>query len=88
METKTFGMIAATSQWVVAFTLMTVASVNGSERLIGWALLAGMAATILTGWMLIERSRSKLMDYLAHQDLRLSAAVSNAIGDRRPTPIR
>lgn len=90
---RTIGIMAATACWAVSITLMVAASSvddGGRQRvLIGWALLCGVAATLVTGWQIVERSRAKVMDYLAHQDLRITAAINAAMrGDRQPTRIR
>jgi len=91
---KIVGMMAAAVGYTLSVTLMLVASVIDSNHiqraLVGWSLLTFGAAMVLTGMVLLERSRAKVMDYLAHQDLRMAAAVSAAMrgnGDR-PTPIR
>jgi len=93
--TKTVGLMGATALWVIAITLMTVASgeTGGAQRaLLGWSLLSGLGASLVAAWQLIERSRAKVMDYLVHQDLRMAAAVTSAVAsseDRRePTRIR
>lgn len=82
-------MLAA-GLWAVSVTLMIVAGTEGAPvTLVGWSLLVGLVATLVTTWQLIERSRHKVMDYLAHQDLRVSAAVDAALRNNdRPTRIR
>lgn len=74
---------------MVVATMVNAGQVQ--RALIGWSLLVFGGAMVATGAVMIERSRAKVMDYLAHQDLRMAAAVSTALnhnGERRPTPIR
>lgn len=90
---RTLGSMAATALWVVALTLMVTSGLDGARLvLIGWSLLSGLAATLVTAWQLVERHHVRIMDYLAHQDLRLAAAVSLALRgsarEGRPTPLR
>lgn len=88
---KTIGIMAAAALWADSITLMIVAGQVSSDHaqriLIGWSLLSSVAAALVTAWQLIERSRSKVMDYLAHQDLRVSSAVAAALHERRPTSL-
>lgn len=89
---KTLGSMTATALWAVSVTLMVTASFDGPRVLIGWALMSALAATLVTAWQLIERHHVRIMDYLAHQDLRLASAVSTAMRgasrEGRPTPLR
>lgn len=91
---RTLGLMASAALWAVALTLMVVATVvDRAFVLVGWSLISVAGAVCVTLWQLLERSRGKLLDYLAHQDLRMAAAVSASLrqtdGEQRgPTPIR
>lgn len=90
---RVLGSMAATALGVLSVTLMVTASAASSALvLIGWALLSAMGAALVTAWQIIERHHTRIMDYLAHQDLRLASAVSTALRgssrEGRPTPLR
>lgn len=81
---RSLGNMVATALWVVAVTLMVTAGLDGASLiLIGWSLLSALSASVVTVWQMVERSRGRVMDYLSNQDLRVSAAVTDALRSNR-----
>lgn len=74
--------VLASALWMLALTLMVVATVElggtGAPALAHWSLLAGMLASLATGWCFLMHERARMETIaeiaadavIAHQDLR------------------
>lgn len=85
-----YQVLGAVTGWVVSVLLMIAATVQNSDSLERWSLLVVAAASVLSGWCMLTRSRIRTLDAIDLQ-LRMhdQALAEGANGvPRIPTPLR